>query len=267
MRAREVGAFDILHRKLTRGLPYHPMPVAAPIFGVSSQHRARRGVVRELAIVAVVLIAPHDVVFAQAALAGVVSDGQGRVLPGVTVTVTPQSGGVSRHAKTNGDGGYRYEALPDATYRVDFDLRGFAVVRRNHVRVRRGVEARVDAALPLRPLCECVAVDPPSPWAQRLGQVIDTSGHPLPHARVELVGRQALYTDSEGRFLIRVPVNESWPVAATDTGFRGGTQHVSGADAASVVVTLDFIGVNGVPDLEHLGGCECDGYLIRYSAR
>ena len=241
--------------------------MAAPIFRVSTRPRARRPIVGESVIVAVMLIALHGGVLAQAPLAGAVSDGQGRVLPDVTVTVTPQSGGVSRHTKTNGDGGYRFEGLPDATYRVDFDLRDFAIVRRNHVRVRRGVETKVHAALPLRPLCECITVEPPSPWAQRLGQAIDTAGHPLPHARVELVGRQMLYTDSEGRFLIRVPVNESWPLTATDTGFRGGTQHVSGGDAASVVVTLDFIGVKGVPDLEHLGGCECDGYLIRYGAR
>ena len=219
-------------------------------------------------IVSVILIALHGVVFAQGStVAGAVSDRQGRVLRDVTVTATPQSGGVSWHTKSASDGTYRFEGLPDATYRVDFDLRDFGVVRRNHVRVRRGIDAKVDAALPLRPVCDCVLMEPPSPWAQRVGQVIDKAGHPLPHARVELVGRQELYTDNEGRFLIRLPVNETWPLTATDTGFRGGTHWVSGDDAASVVITLEFIGVTSVPDLEHFNGCECAGYLLPYDRR
>ena len=182
------------------------------------------------------LVAPNRVVFAQSAtIAGVVSDGRGQVFPGATVTTTPESGGLSRHTRTDSAGTYRFEGLPDGTYRVDFELRGFELVRRNHVRVRRDTEAKVDAALPVRAICECITVEPPSPWAQRAGQVIDKDGHPLPHARVELIDRQAAYTDSEGRFLIRVPVNELWPLTATDTGFRAVTQEVSGADAASVV--------------------------------
>ena len=174
---------------------------------------------------------------------------------------------MSWHTKTGSDGTYRFDGLPDNTYRVDFDLRDFAVVRRNHVRVSRDKEAKVDATLPLRPLCECIVMEPPSPWAQRVGQVIDKAGHPLPHARVDLVGRQTIHTDSEGRFLIRVPVHDSWPVTATDTGFRGKIDHVSGSDAASVVVIVEFVGVVDVPDVEHFAGCECEGYLGRYGAR
>ena len=214
------------------------------------------------------VIAPSHIVFAQSAtIAGVVSDLLGQVIQGVTVTATPESGGLSRHTRTSSEGTYRFEGLPDGTYRVDYELRGFDVVRRNHVRVRRDAEAKVDVALPVRAICECITVEPPSPWAQRAGQVIDKTGHPLPHARVELVGRQVAYTDSEGRFLIRVPVNETWPLTATDSGFRTVTQHVSGADAATVVLSLEYVGATSVPDLERFGGCECDGYLLRYGAR
>ena len=164
---------------------------------------------------ALAMIVSSQIVVAQsAAITGIVSDGRGQVFSGVTVTATPESGGVSTHTKTRSDGTYRFEGLPDDTYRVDFEFRAFDVIRRNHVRVRRGTEAKVDAALPVRPICECVTVEPPSPWAQRAGQVIDTTGYPLPHARVELVSRQALYTDSEGRFVVRVPVNEAWPLNA-----------------------------------------------------
>ena len=94
--------------------------------------------------------------------------------------------------------------------------------------------------------------------------MIDKNGHPLPHARVELIGRQVMSTDREGRFLIRVPVNEAWALTATDTGFRPVTQQVSGADAASVVLILEYVGTTGVPDVQRFGGCQCDGYLLPY---
>jgi hypothetical protein len=220
-------------------------------------------------VLSLILIAPSGVVVAQSAsIAGVVRDGNGGVMPGVTVTTIPQSGGLMRHTTSGSDGSYRFDGLPDGMYRVDFDTRVFELVRHNHVRVSRDREARIDAALPVRAMCECITVEPPSPWAQRLGQVIDKTGHPLPHARVELVGRQVMSTDGEGRFLIRIPVNETWSLTATDTGFQSVTQQVSGADAATVVLSLDYEGTIGVPEVQRFGGCDCPGgYLLPYGGR
>ncbi len=220
---------------------------------------------RRTLVVSLILIASSDVVFSQSAsVAGVVSDGSGRVIPGVTVTTIPESGGVSRDTTSGSDGAYRLEGLPDGTYRVDFGLRGFDVVRRNHVRVRHDTVATVDASLRVRPHCECITVEPPSPWAQRAGQVVDKSGRPLPYARIQLVGREVAYADSNGRFLIRVPVNERWPLTASDTGFRADTQQISGADAASVVLSLEYVDTTGVPDVERFGRCDCHTYLLPY---
>ena len=226
--------------------------------------KIRRGTL----LVSIFLFASSGVVFAQSAsVTGVVSDGRKQGIACVTVTTIPQSGGVARQTTSSSDGSYRFEGLPDGTYRVDFAMRGFELVRRNHVRVRGGAEVKADATLRPGAICECVTVEPPSPWAQRAGQVIDKGGHPLPHARVELIGRQAAYTDSQGRFLIRVPVNEPWPLTATDTGFRAVTQQVSGADAASVVLSLEYVGTTSVPDDERFGGCECHGYLLPFDGR
>jgi hypothetical protein len=219
-------------------------------------------------VVSLMLIAPSGVAFAQSAsITGVVSDGRGSAIPGATVTTIPQSGGLIRHTTSGRDGSYRFDGLPDDTYRVDFDLVGFDLFRRNHVRASRDTEAKADAALSVRAICECITLEPASPWAQRRGQVIDKNGHPLPHARVEVVGRQVMSTDGEGRFLVRVPVNEAWALTATDTGFRPVTQQVSGADAASVVLSLEYVGTTGVPDVQRFGGCECPGYLLPYGGR
>lgn len=213
------------------------------------------------------LIAAGMVLFSQSAsLSGVVSDTAGQRLPGVTVTAIPESGGAARHATSDSNGTYRFDNLPDGTYRVDFELRGFEVIRRNHVRVRRDTPANVEAELPVRPLCECISPEVPSPWAQRAGQVVDTAGRPLPHARIELAGREAMTTDAEGRFLIRLPIDGLWTLTATDTGFRAVTQQYSGADAASVVLTLEHAGTAGVADQERFGGCECHRYLLPFES-
>src|SRR5688572_21876132 len=95
------------------------------------------------------IIAPCGVVFAQSAsIAGVVRDRNGGVLPGVTVTTIPQSGGMVRHTTSGSDGSYRFDKVSDGVYRVDFDLHGFELVRRNHVRVSD--KANIDAVLPWR---------------------------------------------------------------------------------------------------------------------
>jgi hypothetical protein len=210
-------------------------------------------------------IAASVTLFAQSvSLSGVVSDARGQRLPVVTVTAIPESGGPLRSATSDSNGLYRIESLPDGIYRVDFERRGFEVIRRNHVDVRRSSPARVDVELPLRPLCECVTPEVPSPWAQRAGQVVDTAGRPLPHARIELVGREAAFSDHQGRFLLRMPVNETWVIAASDTGFRRVTQDVSGADGASVALSLEYRSTASAPDLERLGGCECQTFLLPY---
>jgi hypothetical protein len=211
------------------------------------------------------LVAPSTLVFAQSpSIVGVVSDGRGSGVSGATVTTMPQSGGPIRQTTSGPDGSYGFDGLPDDTYRVDFELPGFELVRRNHVRVRRGTAAQADASLTPRAICECVTLEPPSPWAQRRGQVVNKNGNPLPHARVEIVGREVMITDGEGRFLMRGPANEAWPLAATDSGFRPVTQQISGDDAASIVVILEYVGPTGVPGVQRFGGCECPGYLRRY---
>ena len=219
-------------------------------------------------VLLLILFASSGVVFAQSArIAGVVRDGIGGAIPGVSVTTIPQSGGLLRHTTSGSDGSYRFDGLPDGTYRVDFDLRGFELVRRNHVRVSRDAEATIDVVLAPRAICECIASEPPSPWTQRPGQVIDKTGHPLPHARIQLVGREEAYTDNEGRFFVRLPVYEQWLLTASDTGFRSVTEQVSGADSATVVLSLDYEDTTGVPDVQRFGGCECPGSLLPYDRR
>ena len=80
------------------------------------------------------LVLGHATLIGQSAVVGRAVDTAGEPLPGVTVTAMPADGGALRRTTTTGeDGGYRFEMLPDGRYRLDFQLRGFATARRNHV--------------------------------------------------------------------------------------------------------------------------------------
>src|SRR5919109_260314 len=68
------------------------------------------------------------------AVAGVVRDGSGAVLPGVTVeAASPALIEKSRTVVTDGTGQYRIENLRPGTYSIAFSLAGFSTVRREGI--------------------------------------------------------------------------------------------------------------------------------------
>src|SRR5918993_1198806 len=62
------------------------------------------------------------------AIAGTVSDAQGGVLPGVTVTLRNADTGLSRTIVTEVDGRYRVGGLPPGRYELRAELQGFGPV-------------------------------------------------------------------------------------------------------------------------------------------
>lgn len=98
-----------------------------------------------------------------------------------------------------------------------------------------------DATLFVSGVCECVNIARSTPVRERSGQVVEESGRPLAHARLEVASplrRETAYADDEGRFKVRLPVNSSWPLTASDGGFRAQTQEVSGAGDMPLVFKL-----------------------------
>ena len=149
-------------------------------------------------------------------VSGRVVDAAGGPVPGAFVTITEESGNRSTRATTGRDGTYEFVALPDGTYRIDFGLTGFDRMRRNRLPVRSGATAVVgDVTLFASSECECVDVFRPAvTLRERPGLVTDESGRPLALARLQLAtpGLTRLgYTDSEGRFRVRVPSMISGP--------------------------------------------------------
>ena len=204
-------------------------------------------------------------VAAPAIIEGEVKDRIGQPLPGASVMALPERGGLATHTATDRDGRYHLEGLSQGTYHVDVSLPGFDGWRQNHVRVGSDGSTRVDAVLSVRPLCQCISSGLPAGPRSVPGQVVDEAGRPLPHARLEFVGprrRERAYTDSEGRFLVSPPVEGTWSMVASDSGFASVMQQISRTTTAPLVFRLRFVGTQGLPDIEGFNReCPCPEYL------
>src|SRR5687767_8141923 len=102
------------------------------------------------------------------AINGRVADDSGAVMPGVTVTIASPSMMGTRTDVTDGDGQYRFTAVPPGDYVISFELAGFRTVRNEGIRVSLGFTATVNAELKVASLQESVTVTGQSP-------VVDTS--------------------------------------------------------------------------------------------
>jgi Carboxypeptidase regulatory-like domain len=96
-------------------------------------------------------------------LVGKAADEQGGILPGVTVTLSgPALMGV-QSVVTNDHGLYRFPAVPSGTYKVTFELPGFATIVRSDVVVPVRQTVTLDAAMKVATLQETVTVSGESP--------------------------------------------------------------------------------------------------------
>jgi hypothetical protein len=218
------------------------------------------------AVVGSTALARSTAVAQSARLAGRVVDTAGGAAPGVWVTAIPESGGVARRVLSGVDGSYEFSSVAEGTYRVDFEIQGFQLMRRNHVRVPRSASDSVDAILSVRGMCECVHVVPSVPVSERSGQVVDGEGRPLPHARVTIATprtSEVAYADADGRFRVRVPIGDKWSLTASDSGFNAVTLQVSSTVPAPFQLALSYAGTRPVPDVEPLNRtCECPDDLF-----
>src|SRR5262245_56445514 len=109
---------------------------------------------------------------AQSAIAGVVRDSSGAVLPGVSVEASsPVLIEGSRTVVTDNAGGYRIENLRPGEYVVTFTLTGFRTVRREGIVLPTSFTAQVNAELSLGQLEESIVVTGESPLVDVRGSV------------------------------------------------------------------------------------------------
>ena len=91
---------------------------------------------------------------ATGALTGTVTDAQGAVIRGATVTATNTDTNQARRATTNENGTYRFNLLPPGTYRIKFEASGFQTVEVPSIAVNVTetpvLDRRLDVAAPVQ---------------------------------------------------------------------------------------------------------------------
>src|SRR5438093_4728867 len=96
-------------------------------------------------------------------IAGIVSDAQGGVLPGVTVTARNVDTGATRTIVTEGDGRFRLAGLVPGNYELKAELQGFGVVTVPAVNVVVGSETTRNLTMQVQGLNESVTVTGEAP--------------------------------------------------------------------------------------------------------
>jgi hypothetical protein len=127
-----------------------------------------RAILRALAALAIVCafgLAPAAAQTGQSfgELVGKVTDDQGGVLPGVNVTLSGPAAMGAPTAVTNERGIYRFPAVNNGTYKLIFELAGFAQLVREGIVVPVRQTVTVDAVMKLASLQETVTVSGVSP--------------------------------------------------------------------------------------------------------
>lgn len=89
-------------------------------------------------------------------ISGTVTDEQGAVLPGVTVTLTGPRG--SQTQVTDASGDYRFVALEPGTYSVSADLSGFQPAQQGSLVISAGRNLEIDLSLRVGGLAETLTV-------------------------------------------------------------------------------------------------------------
>src|SRR5262245_41955027 len=94
----------------------------------------------------------------RARITGVVTDGQGSVVPGVTVTATNTATNVATEGVTNSSGAFTILQLTPGPYKVTATLQGFKTFAREGIELHTAETVTVNVQLAVGAIEETVAV-------------------------------------------------------------------------------------------------------------
>src|SRR6266545_1631803 len=130
--------------------------------GVCYTWRTCRFAMAVAALIGITFVLPaHAQVVGQ--IQGTVTDAQGAVLPGVSLTIRNTETGTVRTSVTEGDGQYRFAGLQPGTYELKAELQGFATVDVASLTITIGLQLRQDLKMQLQSLQETVTVTGEAP--------------------------------------------------------------------------------------------------------
>ena len=177
---------------------------------------------------------------AQSAIAGVVKDTSGAVLPGVTVEAASDVLiEKTRAVTTDSQGQYRIVDLRPGTYVVTFALPGFQSLKREGLELPANFSATVNADLKVGALEESVTVSGSSP-------VVDVNTN----VKAQVLSRDVLDAVPTARTLqglgqLVVGVNLSSPDVGGSRAMQQTYFAVHGVGASGTMVTVDGLITNG----------------------
>ena len=178
---------------------------------------------------------------AQSAIAGVVKDDSGGVLPGVTVEASsPALIQGTRTASTDGSGQYKIIDLRPGVYTVSFSLTGFGTVRREGIQLPASFTATVNVDLKVGALEETLNVTGQSP-------VVDTQSS----VSQSVMNRAVLDTIPTGRDVwsagqLIAGVTTSSPDVGGTKGMQQPTLQVHGSASSDNTYQQDGVTIQHV---------------------
>ncbi len=109
-----------------------------------------------------------------ATVIGIITDAQGAVVPGATVTATNKNSGFVRSTVSDAEGRYRLAALTPGSYEVVAELQGFSRALRQGLSFSLGSETVLNFTLQLGTLSEAVTVTAETPVVQTTTAAVET---------------------------------------------------------------------------------------------
>jgi hypothetical protein len=208
-----------------------------------------RSVLAVVVALAIVLVATPA--RAQSAIAGVVKDMTGAVLPGVSVEVSsPALIEQTRSAVTDSQGQYKILDLRPGTYSVTFALPGFSTVKRSGIELPANFTAPVNGELRVGEVEETVTVTGASPVVDVQQAVTQQV---LPQQLLDAVPTGGRNIQSVGATL--VGVTQSQPDVGGAQGMQQTYLAAHGSDPKDNYIMVDGIRLNGI---------EGDGAIQQY---
>ena len=202
-------------------------------------------------VVTLALVLASTPARAQSAIAGVVKDTTGAVLPGVTVEVSsPALIEQVRSATTDAEGQYKILDLRPGTYSVTFALTGFATIKRTGIELPANFTAPVNGEMRVGAVEETVTVSGASPVVDVQQAVTQQV---LPQQLLDAVPTGGRNIQSVGATL--VGVTQSQPDVGGAQGMQQTYLAAHGSDPKDNYIMVDGIRLNGI---------EGDGAIQQY---
>ena len=196
---------------------------------------------KALTLLLIALLSVPFVGFGQtgtASLNGTVTDPQGALIPGATVTAIHGSTNVRYSTKTTGAGVYTIPALPVGPYQITVEAPGFKRGTRSGILLRVADNVRIDFQLDVGQVSENVEVSGEAPLVDTSGATINKVVESERLEDIPLNGRNAL---SMVVLTPSVRTTNTQPQGFADRGSGLSSFSINGGPTSSNNITLDGV--------------------------